>query len=406
MIAEAENILPVYRDEMNSELEAILRFWMKHTVDERHGGFHGSIDNDNSPDPGAPKGIVLYSRILWAFSSGWLLNRNDAYLSFANRAWDYIKDHFVDKEYGGVYWSVNPDGQARDTKKQVYGLAFCIYGLSEFYKASGKEDALQLAKSLFEEIEKHSFDPARGGYFEAFSRDWQLMNDLRLSEKDENEKKTMNTHLHLVEAYANLYTAWPVARLKERVIHLLDLFIKYFIDPVTAHLHLFMDEHWNRRSSLISYGHDIEAAWLLPRCAEMIGDADLISRYRSLSIPVTDAAAGGLDEDGGLWYEFEPSQRRLVREKHSWPQAEAMIGFFNAWELTGDHKYLDLSFQCWQFVKKYIRDNKNGEWFWGVNHDYSTMAREKAGFWKCPYHNTRACIEIIRRVEKIKTGGK
>jgi mannobiose 2-epimerase len=393
------NILPGYHTEVFNELSSILDYWMNNTVDKKQGGFFGKVDNNNIPDPDAPKGVVLNSRILWTFSAAYLGEKKQPWLDIASRAYKYIVDYFIDRKYGGVYWSVGSKGAMLDTRKQIYGLAFCIYGLSEYYKASGEKIALYLAQDLFEHIEKYSFDQKNGGYLEAFTQGWKLLDDLRLSEKDENEKKTMNTHLHIIEAYANLFTVWPTKKLQEKITHLLEIFERHFIDPKTSHLHLFMDENWNVRSSLISYGHDIEAAWLLLECAETSGNVNYIDRFKELSIRLTDAAAEGLDKDGGLWYEYDPGKDHLIKEKHSWPQAEAMIGFFNAYQLTGDEKYLHYSFNSWKFIKQCIKDNSKGEWFWGVNEDYSLMHKEKAGFWKCPYHNTRACMELIKRIQ-------
>ncbi|MBL7743369.1 MAG: AGE family epimerase/isomerase [Chitinophagaceae bacterium] len=398
LTAEAVQILPVYRDELNAELESILNYWMKYTLDKKKGGFIGSLDNANTVDEAAPKGVVLNSRILWAFSAAYRVIQKPEYLDIAIRAYKYIADHFIDRKYGGVYWSVDSDGNPLDTRKQIYGLAFCVYGLAEYYKVTDDAKALQLAKDIYDKIEQHSFDVKKGGYLEAFAQDWKIINDLRLSEKDDNEKKTMNTHLHIIEAYANLYSVWPDDILKERIKHLLDIFEQHIINRQTHHLNLFMDEDWNVRSSLISYGHDIEAAWLLLECAEIINSESYIRKFRELSVQLADAAAEGIDKDSGLWYEYDAAEDHLVKEKHSWPQAEAMVGFFNAYQLTGEEQYLRFSFNNWDFVKRYIKDNRSGEWFWGVKEDYSPMNKEKAGFWKCPYHNSRACTELIKRI--------
>ncbi len=398
MIAIAtDNIIDTYRQDISSELSSILSWWMDHAADHRHGGFHGCINNNNEADPYAPKGVVLNSRILWAFSAAYQADKESSYMDMAFRAYSYIVDHFIDRKYGGVYWSVNNKGEMLDGRKQVYGLAFCLYGLTEYYKASKDEMALHLAESIFDHIEKFSFDKKNGGYFEAFTQGWKPVNDMRLSEKDDNEKKSMNTHLHIIEAYANLYSVCPNKKLKESIKHLLDVFEQYIIDPRTSHLNLFMDETWNVRSSLISYGHEIEAAWLLLHCAEVLNNDSYINRFKEISIKMTDAATEGSDDDGGLWYENDRGKDELIKEKHSWPQAEAMIGFMNAYQLTGEEKYLHHSFNAWNFIKQHIKDHNKGEWFWGVNDDYSVMQKEKAGFWKCPYHNTRACIEIINR---------
>lgn len=389
-----------YRKEVSEELQSVLTYWENNAVDEQHGGFYGSVSNNNIPDLTAPKGIVLNSRILWTFSAAYHFTGDERNLKLAARAFEYILDHFLDHQYGGVFWSVNANGEIAEDRKQVYGLAFCIYGLAEYYKATGNGIALNLAKDLFNYIEHYSFDKEKNGYIEAFTREWRAIDDLRLSEKDDNEKKTMNTHLHIVEAYSNLYKVWPDEILREKIAGLLEIFDKYIINKNNYHLNLFLDDDWTVKSSLQSFGHDIEAAWLLQECAEIINNKWYIDCFRQLSVRLADAAAEGLDQDGGLWYEYEPKKDHWIREKHSWPQAEAMVGFFNVYQLTGDEKYLQYSLRSWEFVKKYIKDNDKGEWLWGVNENYSAMEKEKAGFWKCPYHNSRACMEIISRIEK------
>ncbi len=395
-----DNVLALsqLRSEVTDELNSILDYWVRNTVDTKCGGFYGSVGNDNIADSSSAKGVVFNSRILWSFSAAYNRYHEQAYLDMASRAYRYIVDHFIDRKYGGAYWSVDSQGTMLDGKKQIYGLAFCIYGLAEYYKASKDDVALHLAEDLVNHIEKNSFDKKNGGYFEAFTQGWKMIGDMRLSEKDQNEKKTANTHLHVVEAYANLYTVCKSDKLKESIKHLLDVFDQYLVNSENCHLNLFMDETWNSKSSLVSYGHDIEAAWLLLDCAETIGNAGYISRFKEMSIRLADAAAEGLDQDGGLWYEYDAANDRLVREKHSWPQAEAMIGFMNAYQLTGNEKYLQQSLSAWEFVKHNLKDNHNGEWFWGVNADCSIMQKEKAGFWKCPYHNSRACMEMMKRI--------
>ena len=223
-----------------------------------------------------------------------------------------------------------------------------------------------------------------------------------MSDKDANEKKTMNTHLHIVEAYANLYTVWKEETLLNDIVELLEVIDAHFINEETGHLKLFFDENWIENPDVISYGHDIEAAWLLLQCAEISGNEKLIARYKKHAIQLTDVTYEGIDIDGGLWYELDPNNNELIAEKHWWPQAELMIGFFNSFQLTGDKAYLDVVLKNWEFTKKYILDCKNGEWYWGVNADYSLIEKDKAGFWKCPYHNGRACIEIINRIKTIK----
>jgi len=394
-----EEQLSILKNELNDELRNILNYWVKSTPDEVYGGFVGRIDENNLIVPNAPKGSVLNARILWSFSAAYNLTKNYDYLKYAERAYQYIIDHMIDKEFGGVYWSVNYEGEPLDTKKQVYANAFTIYGLSEYHIASGNEDAKTLAIELYKLLVKKSFDTKNTGYLEAFTHDWQLINDLRLSEKDANEKKTMNTHLHVLEAYTNLYRIWKTEGLKVQIEVLIHNFLDHFIDPKTYHLLLFFDEDWNSKSGLISYGHDIEATWLLQGAAEMINNGFLLEKIKTVNITITEATIAGLDDDGGLWYEYEPADDQLIKQKHWWVQAEALVGFYNTWQITGDEKYMAIVKKNWQYIKAKILDRKNGEWLWGRDENGEIMKSEdKAGIWKCPYHNSRACMEIIKRI--------
>ena len=388
----------ILKNKAKTELINILDYWLKNTIDKENGGFIGEINHQNVINNNSEKGAVLNARILWSFSAAYAVEKNPEYLKTAKRAFQYIKDYFFDNEFGGIFWSLQADGKPKDTKNQIYAIAFVIYGLSEFYKIFKNEDALELAQSLFYKIELYSKDYKNKGYLEAFTRDWQEIEDLRLSEKDANEKKTMNTHLHIVEAYANLYLIWPNPKLKDSIKEILEVIALYFINKYTWHLKLFFDENWKEKEDVISYGHDIEAAWLLQWCAETIEDVDLIKNYQKYAVAFADATKEGLDADGGLWYEYEPKEQKLIAEKHWWPQAELWIGMINAWQLTQNEEFLEITEKNFEFVEKYIIDHKNGEWIWGVYADYSPILKDKAGFWKCPYHNSRACIELIKRL--------
>lgn len=382
-------------------MRAILRYWMENTADEKNGGFIGRITHGNQKHYDAPKGSVLNSRILWTFSAAYRVEENDDYLAMASRAFHYLTHCFIDKDFGGVYWSLNAKGEPLDTKKQIYAQAFAVYGLSEYYAASKGEEAKQAAIDLYRIIVKHSYDKKHGGYWEALSGEWKAMDDLRLSAKDANEKKSMNTHLHVLEAFAALYRIWPDEGLKQKLTELVRLFLDRIIAAQSHHLLLFFEDDWTSRSSLISYGHDVEAAWLVQEAAEIIGDKLLLMDVKACSLNVARAAAKGLDEDGGLWYEYNAAAKHLVKEKHWWPQAEAMVGFFNTWQNTGDKAWLNRSLKSWAFIQKFIKD-ESGEWVWGVKENYSLMANEdKVGIWKCPYHNGRACIEIINRIKGL-----
>lgn len=389
--------LEAYKTEVDVELDSLLGWWRKYTIDEAQGGFYGEIGNDNLVIANEPKGIVLNSRILWTFSAAFLFKQQPEDLAIAKRAFDYIVAHFYDSTNGGFYWSLSANGEMLDGKKQIYGQAFTIYGLAEYYKATGDEKVLELAKETFLLTEQHSFDSTYLGYIEAFDQTWQTLADLRLSDKDLNAEKSMNTHLHIIEAYANLYQVWKDERLAKAIKNLLFVFKKYIITE-SNHLSLFFSADWKPQSPVISFGHDIEAAWLLQECAESVADAEEIAVFKSLAVSITDAAIKGLDEDGGMCYEYDSKTHHLIREKHWWPQAEAMVGFFNAYQLTGNMEYLTKSTKSWSFVQANIKDHEKGEWFWGIYPDGTLMKESKAGFWKCPYHNGRACMEILRRI--------
>jgi len=386
--------------EIEAELYRILRYWRDFSVDHVNGGFVGRIDEDNQVYPMDPKGSVLNARILWTFSAAFRHTKSPDHIELATRAFDYISTFLTDHKYGGLYWSVNYQGNMLDDRKQIYAQAFGIYGMSEYYKVTKDERALELALHWYHLIEKYSRDPLQGGYIDAFARDWSYLEDKRLSAKDENASKTMNTHLHIAEAYANLYEVWPSQNLKTALIHLLQLFDEKIINQNNHHLELFFSDDWEIVEEIISYGHDIEAAWLLLSCAESIHDSMSIQTARRNAETITVAATEGLDKDGGLRYELNTKTGEKIFEKHWWPQAEALVGFCNAWQITGNPVYKNALINSWQFIRNYILDTIHGEWLWGVDRDGKKMAgQDKVGLWKCPYHNTRACLELLNRLK-------
>lgn len=390
--------LRLYRLELKKELTNIFNWWMHSAVDP-NGGFVGKIDHDRKVYPEAPKGAVLNARILWSFSAGYNSCRKEEYLTHAHRAFKYIRNHFVDKEYGGVYWTVNAAGEPLNTRKQVYAISFTIYALAEYSRAAESIEAEALAIQLYHDLEKHSFDCQRTGYFEAFDRDWSEIGDLRLSEKDANEKKTMNTHLHVLEAYTSLYRSWKDEGLKKQILSLINNFKEHIIRQDNYHLHLFMDDDWTVKSSTISFGHDIEASWLLLEAAEVIEDQQVIQSVKEVAVLMARASLKGIDRDGGLFHEFDPDSGHMLREKHWWVQSEAMIGFFNAWQISKEERFLQQSYRVWDYVKAYLLDLQHGEWIWGRDENGCVMIGEdKAGMWKCPYHNSRALLELIKRL--------
>ena len=311
-------------------------------------------------------------------------------------------EHFLDTVHGGIYWSVDARGDAQDTRKQIYALAFAIYGLSEYYSIARESPALRACQELFQWIEKWSYDHDHGGYYEAFSREGQLLEDLRLSLKDRNDPKTMNTHLHILEAYTNLYKVWRDGRLALQLETLIELFLTRIIDSRTGHMQLFFDREWRPTAALVSYGHNIEASWLLQEAAEVLGRQSLLERVKAVALGMAEATAEGLQPDGSLYHELDQQQAHYDTHREWWVTAEAMVGNLNAYQLTHDSRFWERSSQAWAFAKKHLLDLQGGEWFWGVYDDYSPMQDEdKVGFWKCPYHNTRACLEVLHRCQQL-----
>ena len=376
--------------------EDILPYWSK-KVCKGDTGFQGRISGEEIIDPEAPVGAIMTSRILWTFANAFRLLGRPEYKSMAERARNLIFNNFHDKEFGGTYWSINPDGSPLDTKKQIYAIAFCIYGLAEWNRASGDMEALELAKKLYRDIESHSFDTGKNGYFEAFTREWGVISDMRLSDKDANESKTMNTHLHVLEAYTGLYRVWKDGGLAAQLKNLIGIFLDRILGA-DAHLRLFFDDDWNCGYKIYSYGHDIEASWLLHEAALVLGDAATIAKVEK-EVPRIAAAAGeGFTAKGGMIYEKDNATGHVDGDRHWWVQAESVVGYFNLWQLTGEPSGLENAIECWEFIKNNLIDRENGEWFWSIRRDGSVNhTDDKAGFWKCPYHNGRMCMELIER---------
>lgn len=379
----------------------ILPFWMNKATDNEFGGFFGQIDGRGKVIKEADKGGIVNARILWTFSAAYSLLNDPLYLNAALKSRDYIFSHFFDEQYQGTYWKITFDGKPSDTKKQIYSQAFFLYALAEFYKSSNDIKSLEKAISLFYLIEDKSFDKEFNGYFEAYSKDWKLLDDLRLSTKDANEKKTTNTHLHILEAYANLYKVWKEPYLEKQLRNLVKIFFDKIIDKQTNHLLLFFDEFWNSRSTLISYGHDIEASWLIFDAALALADPALIEQAKPLCTALGMAALEGLQSDGSLIYERDNIHGIIDMDRHWWPQAETVIGLIHLYQLTGDNKFTEMAGKCWTYIENNLIDKVNGEWFWSIKADGTVnLLDDKAGFWKCPYHNARACMEVIKRLGK------
>ena len=381
----------------------ILPFWCGPALDQKNGGWMAWLSNDLKPDRSQPKGLIVNSRILWAFSAVHRVRPEPVYFEMTERAFDFVMNKFWDAEHGGAFWRLDDQGKVIDDSKKTYGQAFYIYALTEFHRAFGSWAALARAKELFELIESHAHDAKFGGYIEVCNRDWSEAGaDARLSEKDMNEKKSMNNHLHVLEAYTNLYRVWPEPRVATRLRELIEIFLTRILDARTKHLHHFFNEQWDIRSDTYTFGHDIEASWLLCEAAEEMGDANLLERVRAVSLQMAEAVFNeGFGADGGLCYEGRDG-RIVDAGRECWPQAEALVGFLNAFELSGDKAFFAAALQAWKFIDENLVDHVHGEWFWRINPDGRPDKKlPKVSEWKGPYHATRASLETMRRLNQV-----
>lgn len=421
-------IVATMKMEMQDVLENnILRFWLDKMQDDENGGFYGQMTGRGQLIKEADKGAILNARILWSFSAAYRVLGKKEYLEAATRAKEYFISHFIDHEYGGVFWSLDYKGQPKDTKKQFYAIGFAIYGLSEYARATGDHEALDYAIQLYENIEEHALDHVYNGYIEACTREWGMMEDMRLSDLDANYPKSQNTHLHIIEPYTNLYRCMrefqaaqscnyvpaigavlPVAitvpqeafvRVEASLRNLIHIFTDHILNPATHHLDLFFEMDWTRGAGhLESYGHDIECSWLMHEAALVLGDKDILNKVEPIVREVAKASEKGLNPDGSMIHEANLDAGTVDDDLHWWVQAENVVGWMNIYQYFGDEDALQKALRCWEYIKQSLIDKENGEWYWSRHKDGSlNLDDDHAGFWKCPYHNSRMCMEILER---------
>ena len=385
----------------------ILPFWMTHVVDRVNGGFYGAVTNDLQVDNSVPRSAILCARILWTYAAAYRILGAEQYVSMARWAYDYLTRVFWDQDYGGVYWTVDYTGNPVLDRKHHYAQAFAIYGLSEYYRATQEPQSLALAQTLFHLLEEHAYDEVYQGYIEGSSREWETLADMRLSAKDLNCLKSMNTMLHILEAYTNLLRVWDDARLKARHRALVEAFQQHIIDHQTGHFKLFFDDRWDSLSEIVSFGHDIEGSWLLWEAAEAQGDPALTAQVRESALRLAEAVyREGLDDDGGLFYEGGP-QGVVDTSREWWGQAEAIVGLYNAYQLSGQVHFAQAAHRCWTYIQAKMVDRTHGGWFKRLHRDGTPDPTSyKAGPWECPYHHSRACFEMLARLPgRLSTGG-
>lgn len=379
--------------------ENILPYWMRIAPDPSGVGFVGEVRYGEEVNPQAPRGSLLTSRILWTWSAAHLRWPEGGYLEMARLAYDDLVNRFLDRANGGYFWSIHPDGRPLDANKYGYGQAFAIYALSEYHRASGESDAFDGAITLYRHLDLHARDRTSGGFFERFTRDWIRMDPIAVAAVNmDHGTKSQNTHLHLMEAFTNLLKVWPDPGLHQAQHELVDLMLNRVLDKKTWHLNLFFDDAWNVRSTGVSYGHDIEAAWLMLQGAGQLGDGAQINLARRASVEIARATlAEGVDRDGALYYAGEPDGP-TNRTREWWPQAEGLVGFINAWQVSGDNCYLEAADRIWAFIEDKMIDRKSGGWFKSISADGEVLHDDKINLWTCPYHNGRACMEMIDRL--------
>lgn len=385
------------KDSIEKELHGnLLPFWRERSPDTVHGGFVAEMGIDGTLKQEAPKGLILNSRLLWTFSALYRQLADKRDLVLAQRAYEYLENHFRDNNHKGYVWRVTTDGSILDGSKKIYGQAFCIYALSEYYRASGRDDSLNRAKEIFHLVETYAHDEAHGGYFEVRSRDWSAAEDMRLSEKDMDTAKSMNSHLHVLEAYTNLYRIWPDRAVSERLQELIGLFGNRMLTPA-GHFNLFFDEDWTERSDSYSYGHDIEGAWLLYDAAKALDHASLPEQVARWTVNIASiVGAEALDGEGGLAYAGREGAV-VDPNREWWPQAEAILGFWYAYRISGEEKFKEMVDLLWKFVQSRIVDPEGGEWFWRVFADGAVDTEEpKISEWKDPYHGVRMCLKMLQ----------
>jgi cellobiose epimerase len=385
------------KEEVKSELtDHILPFWME-LEDKENGGVYGTINYELEVNKEANKGGIITSRFLWTYSAAARVLKNNDYLKFANRLYRFLENNLIDKEHQGIYWMVDYKGNPVDTRKHVYAQSFAIYALCEYFRASGNENALQLAKDLFHLVETKGFDSEANAYKEEFDREWNEIPNEMLSENGVMADITMNTTIHVLEAYTTLFKAWPSDEVRRSLENLLHMLYEKIYDKETKYLGVFFDKKWNSLLDLKSFGHDIEASWLIDEALKALGNErpEYIQMVKDIAYNIASYA---IQEDGSLINEEENGHKDLTRVW--WVQVEAMVGFHNAYQRTEDKKFLGLLENLWTYTKNNIIDSRdNGEWYWSIEPDGKPSNKNIGDPWKGSYHNGRFCLEIIERMK-------
>jgi cellobiose epimerase len=388
--------------EFSLELDEICAWWCTHAFDTENGGLYGEIGDDNSVNKQADKGGNLYGRSLWFFSTVAKHLNSEVYRKHAESIYHYMLDHFVDKEHGGVFWMVDAKGTLVNSKKQLFVQAFMIYGLSAYYKLTSDKEALDLALSVFNLVESKARDTVNQGYLTVCDRDWSGQENA-VREDETNALKIMDTHLHLCEAYTELYEACGSERVAYAIRHCLDCFDKHLIEKENRYLRTDLTADWKDRSKFKIYGHNVECSWLIWKAVKVLKDKELEDNFRPRILQLVDnCMKEGMGRFGEVFESYIFESKTLVADRAWWMQAEAMNGFLNAYELTNDEKYYESFLKSWNFIKQYQKDKINGEWHWNsVLDNIAPPKKNKVCNFKAPYHNGRAMMESYNRLRSL-----
>ena len=377
----------------------LLPWWEQHTIDEEQGGFYGAVDKHNQPIKDAPRFVVLNARLIWTYAAAYATTKNPVHQQMAKRAFEYVRDYFYDAENGGFFTWLHADGSVKDSHKFTYGNAFAIYGLAEYARVFDSAEAKDMAIQTARLLDTHMWDSHHGGYFETATAYWAYTPFVTYLHPDTTIQKTMNTHLHMLEAYTHLLRIHEAPWLRSRVRELLYTVIHRVLNPTNHHMYLFQARDWTPVVQDFTVGHDIESSWLLWETAAVLGEKEALEDTRKIAVNMARAALeDGVSAEGGMHTEWHVHEKAFSPNFSWWEQCEAVVGFLNAYEMTGEEKFLTAAMGAKGFIDKYFIDRKRGGWYAWVGDDGAPMDWVKADGYTCPYHNVRMSVEVLRRV--------
>ena len=362
----------------------LIPFW-NNLYDSEYGGFYGSADSDNNINKTSPKSAVLQTRILWFYSSCYKALKDKNLFEYASRQFDFIIKYMIDENDGGIFWDVEYDGKVKDRQKHTYALAFALYSISAYYSVSKNKSAFDAAQRLFNLIERDYKDEY--GYTEVFSLDKSVKGSAR----------TMNTLLHIIEAYTEYHAAVNTAESRKALEYSLDLVRTKAYNDDLCRIECNFDEFMNPVGDVLSYGHDIEASWIVYRACEILGNDEILSDLSPKLDKLTqNVISKGFVDNGrnGIYYECKNNIDNTYRSW--WVMSEAIVALVHRYNLYKDKQSIYLAENVWDYVKKYFI-SPHGEWHTQVDEKGEAIKSRSGlcGAWKCPYHNGRMCLELM-----------